>query len=57
MMENETASPAGRTSAGGLPEVVQHWVIGEPQRVWEQHSLCYFGTACWMKGDFRGIMD
>lgn len=42
---------------GGLPEVVQHWVIGEPQRVWEQHSLCYFGTACWMKGDFTGIMD
>lgn len=24
----------------GLPEVVQHRVIGEPQHVWEQNSLC-----------------
>lgn len=42
----------------GLPEVVQHGVIGEPQlSVWEQNNLCYFSTACWMKGHFTGIMD
>lgn len=40
----------------GLPDVVLNRVIGEPRRVWEQHGLCYFGTACWMKRYFTGII-
>lgn len=37
----------------GLPEVVQHWVIGEPQHVWEHNSLCFFQHSLLDEGPFH----